>query len=173
MNLLFLCLKIFFVRVFDVSLGTFRSINTMKGKNVVAACIGFVEVLVWFLVVREALNTPITSIFIPISYAGGYATGTFLGGIIANIFIKGTLTVQIFTENAFPNMVEALRDNGYAVTILDAKGKDKSKNMLFIEIDKKHLKSVENIVKKHDKDAFIVVNETKSVANGYFKDIVK
>ena len=38
--LLFLCLKIFFVRIIDVSLGTVRTIFSVKGKNLIASLIG-------------------------------------------------------------------------------------------------------------------------------------
>ena len=41
--------------------------------------------------------------------------------------------------------------------------------MLFINIDKKEEKHLRNLIKSNDKSAFIVVNETKYVENGYFK----
>ena len=76
MELFILCVKIFFVRILDVSLGTVRMIITVKGNKLVASLIGFFEILVWFLIVKEALNTTETSIFIALSYSLGYATGT-------------------------------------------------------------------------------------------------
>ena len=66
MGLLLLCVKIFFIRILDVSLGTVRTIVTIKGKTALASIIGFVEVFVWFVIVKEALNTPETSIFVAI-----------------------------------------------------------------------------------------------------------
>ena len=62
--LLSLCLKIFFVRILDVSLGTIRTIFSVKGKSLIASLIGFVEVTVWFLVVKEAINTDNNSLWI-------------------------------------------------------------------------------------------------------------
>ena len=41
-----LCVKIFFVRILDVSLGTLRTIITVKGKILVASLIGFIEMFV-------------------------------------------------------------------------------------------------------------------------------
>ena len=83
MELLFLCLKIFFVRIIDVSMGTFRTIVTVKGKRLVATSIGFVEAFIWFLVVKEALTTDIDSIFIALSYSAGFASGTFIGSFLS------------------------------------------------------------------------------------------
>ena len=41
--------------------------------------------------------------------------------------------------------------------------------MLFIEIDKTKFINLRKIIKKYDKNAFVVVNETKEVYNGYFQ----
>lgn len=171
MELLILCIKIFFVRILDVSLGTIRTIVTVKGKTVCASIIGFVEVLIWFLIVKEALNTDETSIFIALSYAGGYASGTFIGGILSNKFISGNLGLQIILSNRSDEIVNTIREAGYAVSVLDVKGKniDEVKYMLFIEINKKKLNDLKKLIKRLDEKAFIVVNETKLVQNGYLK----
>lgn len=171
MELLILCIKIFLVRVFDVSLGTVRTIVTVKGKTTIAAITGFIEVLIWFLVVKEALNTNETSIFIALSYAGGYATGTIIGGMLSDKYISGNLSVQVVLSNKSDDIVNKIRNYGYAVSVLDVKGKneEQAKYMLFIEINKKKLDNLKKIIKYLDEKAFIVVNETKLVQNGYLK----
>ena len=54
--MLVLCLTVFFGRIIDVSLGTIRTLFTVKGKRIIAATIGFIEATIWFLVVKEALK---------------------------------------------------------------------------------------------------------------------
>ena len=139
MELFLLCLKIFGARILDVSLGTLRMMITVKGKNLYASLVGFFEIFVWFIVVREALNTDETSIWIAIAYALGFATGTYIGGILSKKFISGNLSVQI----------------------------------IIIEINNKSFNHLQKIVKQIDHDAFIVVNETKYVMNGFLENIVK
>lgn len=170
MELLILCIKVFCVRVMDVSLGTMRTIVVVKGQKLVASLIGFFEVLIWFLVVREALNTDLDSIWIAISYAGGFATGTYIGGILSNSFIKGNFGVQVILSDEDNKIVDTLRKEGFAVSVIDVKGQnqDKNKYMLFIEIDKKQFNYLRDLIKKLDDKAFIVVNETRMVQNGYF-----
>ena len=73
MQLLFLCLKIFFARIIDVTLATLRTVYSVKGKTLLAGIIGFIEATIWFIVVKEALNTDIQSPFIVMSDAGGFA----------------------------------------------------------------------------------------------------
>lgn len=166
--MLILCLKIFFVRILDVSLGTIRTLFTVKGKRLIASLIGFFEVLVWFLVVKEALNTTENSIFIAISYSLGFATGTYIGSYLSSILITGKVEVQVFTENK--KLVQILRESGYAVTVIDCKGYNtEAKYMLYISVDKKREKDLRRIVNEIDSKAFVVENEINYVQNGYFK----
>ena len=163
-----LCLKIFFVRILDVSLGTIRTMFVVKGKKLVSSLIGFIEILVWFLVVKEALQTESNSIFIAISYSLGFATGNYVGALLSDKLITGNVSVQVFTNNN--DLEKILRDNGYAVSSVLYTGYEGShKHMLFINVDKKKERELRELVKKNDKDAFIIVNETKYVENGYFK----
>ena len=170
MELLILCFKIFFVRIIDVSLGTFRTMETVKGKTKEATIIGFFELLVWFLIVKEALNTTETSIFIALSYSLGYATGTYIGGILSDKFVSGTLSVQVILSNNNHKIVDKIREEGFAVSVVNVKGKeDHDKYMLFMEIDKKKINQLKYLIKSLDSKAFVVVNETKMVENGFFK----
>ena len=170
MSLLILCIKIFFIRIADVSLGTVRSVITIKGNNFIASLIGFFEVLVWFLIAKEALDTDNNSIFIAISYSLGFATGTYLGGVLSNLLIKIKLGVQVILSSKDKNIVKIIRDRGYAVSVMDVKGQNFRDNryMLFIEIDSDKYNELTNLIKQLDEKAFIVVNETKYVHNGYF-----
>ena len=169
MELFLLCLKIFFVRIIDVSLGTIRTKVTVKDRRLIASLIGFIEVFVWFVIVKEALNTDETSLFVAISYALGFSTGTYIGSYLSNKYIKGNFGVQVITSKEI--LIKKLRNVGYAVSVIDVKGhyEDIEQFMLFIEIDKHDFKHLKDFIKLYDKKAFIVVNETKYVQNGYFQ----
>ena len=163
-----LCIKVFFVRILDVTLGTFRTILTVKSKTLQASILGFIEVLIWFLVVKEALNTDIDSIWVAIFYSAGFATGTYLGGKLSQKFIQGNSTMQVITKNR--KVIDVVSGSGYGVTVVNAKGyNDAKKYMLIIEVNNKNINDVKEIVKKLDKNAFIVITETKLVQNGYIK----
>lgn len=164
-----LCLKIFFVRILDVSLGTIRTMFVVKGKKLISSMIGFFEILVWFLVVKEALQTESNSIFIAISYSLGFATGNYIGALLSDKLITGNVSVQVFTNNN--NLEKILREHGYGVSSVVYTGYEEEahKHMLFINVDKKMEKALRELIKKNDKEAFIIVNETKYVENGYFK----
>lgn len=168
MSLFLMCIKIFFARLIDVSLGTFRTINTVKGRDLIASLIGLVEITVWFLVVKEALNTDNNSFFIVASYALGFSVGTYIGGKISKVFIKSNLEVQVILSKKDDSIVNKIRQSGYGVTAIEVKGTKDEKYMLYIQIRDNTLEKLKRIVKKLDSKAFIVVNETKYVENGYF-----
>lgn len=167
--MLFLCIKIFFVRILDVSLGTIRTIMTVKNKNLIASIIGFVEITIWFLVVKEAINTDSNSIFIVLSYALGFSTGTYIGGIISYKYIKGYVTVHIITNNK--TLEQTLRKNRYGVTKLKIDGLEQDdKEMLIVQISNKRTEELKLLISKIDPKAFLVISDTKYIQNGFIKE---
>jgi len=170
MEIFTLCITIFLVRICDVSLDTLRVLFIIKGSKLIAATVGFFEILIWFLIVREALNTDITSLWVAISYAGGFATGTIFGSILSDKFISGNLTVQVILSDRDDEIVTFIRKAGYAVSVIDVRGQDEErpKYMLLIEINKKRINQLKKLIKSLDEKAFIIINETKLVQNGYF-----
>lgn len=167
----FTCLKIFAARIIDVSLGTLRTVFVVKGKTLEPFVIAFFEVLIWFIVAREALNTEGNMVLIAISYAGGYATGTLLGSKLSKLLVKGVVGLQVVVKENSNKLINDLRCNGYAVSVIELKNdyEGQNKDMLYIGVNNNRLKEVTRLIKEHDKDAFIVVNETKLVQNGLIK----
>jgi len=170
--MLLLCLKIFFARIIDVTLGTIRTVLVVRGRRFTPAFIAFFEVLIWFLVAREALTTDVTSILIPICYAAGYATGTYIGGFISNNFVDGLIGVQVTTKTSkVKKMLEEIRKAGFGASAIDLKNPqdNEDKTMLMIQLNKSKLKTLTHIVRSNDPDAFVVINETKYAQNGLIK----
>ena len=171
LNMFILCLGIFFARLIDVSLGTIRTILSVKGKTMLATIIAFFEVLIWFMVAREALNTDIDSFWIPISYSLGFASGTLLGILISKNFIDGLMCVQVITKKDNVSLINLIRQNGYGLSIVSLKNDydEIKKEMLIIELNKKSLKRLITIIKSEEPSAFLMINETKIVQNGFIK----
>lgn len=171
MALFLLCIQVFACRIVDVSLGTVRTILTVKDKIAAASAIGFVELFVWFVIVRTALDSSADSLWIAISYAAGFATGTYAGGKLAGKFLKGILNVQIVTSSKDDRLVQRIREAGFAVSVLNVNSSQfgDEKYMLIIEIRSDTLQQLKNTVYAHDPGAFFMVRETKFIQNGFFK----
>lgn len=164
------CLEIFLARIVDVSLGTLRTVYFVKGKVIEPFVIAFFEILVWYAVAREALNTEGNTILIAISYALGYATGTLIGTKLSKL-VKGVVGVQIITKEKDKRIINTLRNKGYVISVIELKNtfQGKKEDMLYIQVNNNKLKELFRIVNSYDKNAFIVVNETKMVQNGLVK----
>src|SRR5512135_3083150 len=87
-------LLIFCLRIVDVSCDTMRVIFAIRGKRLVAASLGFVQALVWIFAVANAvkhLNSPLHVL----GYAGGFATGTFVGISLEQALAFGVATIRV------------------------------------------------------------------------------
>ena len=168
--MLFTCLEIFFARILDVSISTFRTMIMVRKKSIYTPILAFCEVFIWFTAARKALNTSINSILIPICYSLGYATGTYIGGILSRKFIKVVNSVEVTTSKDNKNLIKALRDKGYALSIIGLKNAYlEPKDLILIDVKSKNTNEIIDSVKEIDPQAFIVVRDTKVVVNGFIK----
>ncbi len=165
MKTLLLCLEVFFARILDVSIGSVRTVYLIKQKNFIACILAFIELVIWFYVARETLTMDNISFVIVMSYALGYAIGTYIGGIINKYFIDGNLMILIFTKKDTIKIRNILKKSGYGISSITMSDDN---NLLLVEIRKKELKRLRELIKKIDKKAFVIVNETLEVQNGYF-----
>ena len=164
MTLFWICVKIFFARILDVSISTLRQMIMLKGKLIISTFLAFIEVFVWFIVAREALTMDINSILIPIFYSLGYACGTLIGSFLAKCFIKGGVLIQVIVSDE--KLVKALKLRGYEISVITL---DNKKKMLFLEVNTKSLKKVESLIKKADPTSFMIINDSRKVINGIVK----
>ena len=168
--MLFVCLEIFLARILDVSISTFRTMIMVRKKSIFTPLLAFLEVFIWFMAARRALNTDIDSILIPISYSLGYATGTYIGGCLSRKFIKNINSIEITSKRNNTKLINALRREGYAVSVISLKNNYREKqDLLIVDVKSKNTQEAIKLVKELDPKAFIVVKDTKVVHNGYIR----
>lgn len=132
--MLFLCFKIFLARILDVSIGTIRTMFIVKGNKIIASIFAFFELIIWYYAAREALNTDIDSILIPISYALGFGVGTYLGIAINNKLLNPLYEIEIYLEKYNHELDKfkpfIIKDNNYyrISVIMNRKNLNQSKN---------------------------------------------
>ena len=162
--MLLICIKIFLARIVDVSLGTIRTIMTIKRKTLLASIIAFVEVFIWFVIAKEALNIPINTIWIPFSYSLGYASGTFIGSFISNNIVNDELSLQIII-NKNNSIIDNIRKRGYRVSIIELNSSydDKNKELLLIQTKRRKLNDLIKYIKDNTNHSFMLVDEVKRI----------
>ncbi len=165
MNILILCLKIFFARILDVSLGVIRTMELVKNHTFKAVILAFFEVLVWFIVAREALTSSAFNMFVAIFYSGGYACGTLIGSFLSSIIIKGTSSLLVISKIIKNKEINYIKSNGYGLSSITLDNKNK---LLFIQVDNKKIKDLISLINGIDNKSFISVLDTKIKINGFF-----
>ena len=161
-----ICIKIFLARILDVSIGTIKSFYVIKEERISSFILSFIEVLIWYYAARAALSIDIDSIFIPISYSLGYATGTYIGTYFSSTYIKGNLTVHIISNKITKKDIESIKKKNFGITSIKT---EDNKKYLIIEINKSRLNELKKTISKIDDSSFIFVNDTRIVHNGYIK----
>lgn len=166
--MLFTCLTIFLARIVDVSISTIRTMLMVKKKSFITPILAFCEVFIWFIAARKALNTEINSIMIPICYSLGYATGTFIGGVLSRKFFKNINSIEIITKKDNKKLINALKKEGLYLSVIELK-EEKDKDLIKLEVRAKITTETVKLIKKIDNKAFILVRDTKVVHNGFIK----
>ena len=169
--MILLCIKIFLARIIDVSLGTIKTVYSVKGRTWISAFISFIEILIWFFVAKEALTSVSNSVWIPLSYSLGYATGTLIGTYLSKGLISGNLCVNVITKKDAKRLIDIIRCEGYGLSVIDLDSEYESvqKKLLLIEINKKSLKHLLSLINREDDKAFLMLNETSLVIGGVVK----
>lgn len=162
---------IFAAKTIEVSISTIRLVLVNKGERVKGALLGFVEVLIWVLVVSSVLNNITDDPLKIFAYAAGFSLGNFLGVSIESKIAVGLASIQVVINEDDGNaLADKLRANEFGVTILDGTGKDDSKkNLLFVQLKRRKIPAAIKLIKEAYPDAYISVNDVKSIVGGYIK----
>ena len=150
-------------RITDVSLGTLRTIFIVQGRTWAATGLGFVEVMVWVVVVTEVVQNLVDPVFV-LSYATGFAAGTFVGMRIEAWLGPGRQVVRVFTRKG-QAMAQRLRDEGYAVTEFVGRGVEGPIDLILFEIPRRRATRALPVVRDVDDRALVVVDDVRTVVS--------
>lgn len=157
-------LLIVFARIADVSLGTLRTVAVIHGRKFAAWSLGFVEVLIWVLVVSSVIQTVRENWVNAIAYALGFATGNFVGIAIEQYFAFGHQIVRVFTR-AGPLVAEKMRGAGLGVTEFEGKGRDGPVTMLLIEVERRKAREVVDLARDIDASCFYTIDDIRETSH--------
>jgi uncharacterized protein YebE (UPF0316 family) len=156
---------IFLLRICDVSLDTLRVLFAIRGQRGVAAILGFCMALIWIFAVGNAVRH-LDSAWHILAYAGGYATGTFVGITIERTLAYGLSTVRVISRHGGVEIAEGLRERGYGVTETSGYGREGHVEIVDAVVQRAHVPEVMAIVDRFDPQAFVTIAEPKILRGG-------
>lgn len=154
---------IFLARICDVTLGTLRIVFISKGNKVIAPLLGFIEVLIWLLAITQVMEN-LGNVASYLAWAGGFATGNFLGLRIEQKLALGQAVVRVITVEPADDLIEQLKGQGYRLTCVDARGTRGKVNLLFMIVKRKKLEEVIDIIRNYNPQAFYSIEDVRSVS---------
>lgn len=152
-------LLIFGLRIVDVSLGTLRIGFLVRGERRLAGLFGFFESLVWLIAAAQVLSN-LDSPLKFIAYAGGYAAGTMLGVSIERWLAIGETIMRVVSPVGTASTEEALREAGFYVTVLNARGRDGDVTVMFTVLPRRRVQEAMRLVGAINPSAFVTFEPT-------------
>jgi uncharacterized protein YebE (UPF0316 family) len=160
-------LMIFASRIVDVTLGTMRLIFTSRGQRRLAPLLGFIEILIWIVIVSQVMGH-VQNPAAYIGYAAGFATGTYVGMRIEDHMAMGTLVVRIILAKGAEELTSSLRAAGFGVTSVSGEGAQGPVSLLYTVVPRKNLRLVTGLIHDLAPGTFFSVEEVRSSEMGIF-----
>lgn len=160
-------LLIFLARVCDVTIGTIRIIAIGRGRRGLAPILGFFEVLIWLMAIRQIMQN-LTNIFYYFAYAGGYAAGTFVGMFIEEKLAMGSLIIRVITKKSATPLVQRLHKAGQGVTTVEAVGVRGKVHIIYTVVKRRDLPAIAELINAYNPKAFYSIEDVRTVQEGIF-----
>lgn len=151
---MFTYLLIFFLKLIENALATLRLILVSNGKKLLGSILQFICSLIWVvstIVVIDNLNKDFLKIFV---FALGCLAGSYVGSFLEEKLALGNNMIICITSF---DIMDEIRKNGFALTSTKGTGINETKNILFITISRKKKQNLIDLLRKLDKNCFIIV----------------
>lgn len=158
---------IFTARVMDVTLGTLRFIFLSRGYRKLAPLLGFAEVLIWLIAVREVMLN-LRNIACFLSYGAGFAAGNYVGMWIEEKLSIGMVMLRVVFRKDHTELANFLRENEYGYTIVEGEGAREKVDVLFSVLKRKRLNHVLETLARTNPQAFYSIENIRSSGEGVF-----
>nr|WP_312579973.1 DUF5698 domain-containing protein [Sedimentibacter sp.] len=166
-----LYIVIFCAKIIEVTISTIRIVYINKGEKLKGTILAFIEISIWLVVVSSVLTNIAADPMKAFVYAAAFSLGNYIGVTIESKIAVGLVSIQaVVNEESGQVLADILREQGFGVTIIDGKGKnDSKKNLLFVQLKRKRITEATNLIKENTPNAYISVNDIKSMTGGFVK----
>ncbi len=161
-------LGIFGLRVSDMTCDTLRMLFVVRGRKGIAWVLGFIQSVIFVIAITSVLQHLDNPLNI-IGYAAGFATGNVVGMWIEERLAIGHVKISIVTQRLGAALCQDLRDAGFAVTEIPARGRDGMVSMLSVSVLRKDVARVEGLIREKDAEAFVISEDVRPMRRGFWR----
>ncbi|HSM39245.1 MAG TPA: DUF2179 domain-containing protein, partial [Afifellaceae bacterium] len=156
-----LTLAIFFARIMDVSLGTVRTIVVFRGHRLLAAVIGFFEIVIWVIAAGQVLQN-LDAWYLIVAYAGGFGVGNYIGIWLESKLAIGREMVSAISFRPDGGLARLLRERGFRAIDVDADmGRGSSVDLVITVTRRKRIPELLRTILEADPEAQYSVSDIK------------
>lgn len=169
LNPIVVCLIVCAAKIVEITMQSLKTCMMVKGQRLKAAMLGFVECMIWGLVISTIISTLGDNLFLLLFYCVGYATGLFLGSTIEGKIALGTSNLQLIANDENTRIIIAyLRQHKRGYTVFSGRGSTDRMNMILIVLPRREMKKVlKEIRKLCSNRVFVVASDVSKYAGGY------
>ena len=163
------CFIVCLAKIVEISIQSLKTVMMVKGQRAGAAMLGFVECMIWGLVISTLVTTLGDNIVLLVFYCSGYALGLFIGSSIENKIAIGTSNLELIAnDDSTRKITTYLKEKGRGYTVFEGRGSVDKMNMIFIVLPRKETpKILREIRACCDNKVFVAVSEISKYAGGY------
>ncbi|MCF8304886.1 MAG: DUF5698 domain-containing protein [Ignavibacteriales bacterium] len=153
-------LFIMVLRIFDVTIGTFRTILVVQAKRYHAAIVGFFEVLIWITAMKYIVGHMDEWMNL-LGYAAGFAIGNLLGITLEEKVALGFVQLNVISRDFSETIARKLRESQFGVTVINGEGIKGEVDVLICIIKRRELKNAIRLIDSIDSNAFVTVQHSR------------
>jgi uncharacterized protein YebE (UPF0316 family) len=161
-------LGIFALRVTDMTFDTLRLLFVVRGSKGLAWILGFMQSMIFVVAITTVLSNLGNQLNL-VGYAAGFATGNVVGILLEERMAIGYIHLQIISSRRGVVLAKELREHGFAVTEIPARGKDGMVSVLSLSVRRKQVLAVEEIVHECDEGAFVTSENVRPMRRGFWR----
>lgn len=159
---------IFLLRVSDMTLDTLRVLVVMRGRKGLAWVLGLFQSAIFVTAITSVLQNLDNPLNI-VGYAAGFATGNVVGMWIEERLAIGHVQISVVSPGRGAAVAARLREQGYAITEIPARGKDGMVTLLHSSVLRKNVEQVQKLVNQEDPAAFVTAEDVRPVRRGFWR----
>jgi len=165
---------IFISKIIEVTVSTLRMIMINKGYRKEGTILSFVEIVLWTFIASRVIMGLAEAPVKGIVYSIGFSLGVFLGSMIESRIAMGKVLIEtIVSKSNSSEVTESLRQMGYAVTTMEARGRDSEKMVLKIFANRKGMGEIISKIQSLDGTAMIITNDVSTLRGGTISTVRK
>ena len=169
LELQFIPILIFILRVSNNVIGTLRLILVSRGQRAWSFALAALESLLFAYTAGQVI-TDLENVPKLMAYVLGFAVGGFVGVQVEKRFVKAYDSVTCIASRAIAHEIAlALRQEGHGVTEIMGEGAHGEVEELLIITHRRDLPKVLGIIHGIKEDVFVTVEHSEFIRNGWIR----